>query len=174
MRTPQAVQLFAVAVVCASLAMAVSAGEAGPFLYTDSGGSTHMVQTFEEIPGKYRKNVRSLGTKPGSRVEYQARTTTMTPKRAERTRVLTEQMAKVPERQREEVIFYTASWCGFCKQVEKHLRRRGIPYDERSIDEPAIKRELVGKIGNAFVPVVEYEDERIIGYNPKALDALGL
>ncbi len=173
MRPTHLVPNFAVALVCLSVALAVDAGEAGPFLYTDSGGSTHMVQSFEGIPGKYRESARSLGAKPGSRVEYQARTTTMTPKRAARAKVRAEQMAKVPERQRDEVIFYTASWCGFCTQVKKHLRKRGIPYDERSIDEPTIKRELMAKIGSAFVPVVEYEDQRIIGYDPAAIDALG-
>lgn len=81
--------------------------------------------------------------------------------------------AAVPERRRDPVIFYTASWCDVCKQTRTYLKERRIPYEERSIDDRAIRREPSDRIGAVWVPVVEYRGERVIGFRPEAIDALG-
>jgi len=166
---------------CAGLALAATPAwaepQAGPFLYTDAEGSVHMVQTFDEVPPQHRASLRSLGASPDASkgVEYQSRVSTMTKQRAARARARTKAMAAaVPERRRDPVLFYTASWCGVCKQTRAYLKQRGIPYEERSIDDPEIRRELSDKIGAAWVPVIEYEGERVIGFRPEAIDALGL
>jgi glutaredoxin len=175
-RRGRAAALGLLAALALAIAPPVAGGEAGPFLYTDENGSTHMVRTFDEVPARHRSSVRSLGasaTSGGKGVEYQSRVSTMTQERAERARARAKAAAaKIPERRRERVIFYTASWCGVCKYVRGHLKKRGVAYEERSIDDPAVRRELAEKIGGAWVPVVEYEGERVIGYRPDAIDAL--
>jgi glutaredoxin 3 len=178
MQTPRFRPGLAAWVACLALAAAPAAAEApaGPFVYTDASGSTHMVQTLDQVPAKRRASARSLGagSKSDKKVEYQSRVTTVSKQRAARARERAKALEAIPERRRETVLFYTASWCGVCKYMRAHLEKRGIAYDERSIDEPEIKRELADKIGTVYVPVVEYEGERIIGYRPEAIDALGL
>jgi glutaredoxin 3 len=178
MPIPHARDRLAAWIAALALAAAPAAAEtpAGPFVYTDASGSTHMVQTLDEVPAKHRASVRSLGarSKSGKKVEYQPRVTTVSKQRAARARERAKALEAVPERRREVVLFYTASWCGVCKYVRAHLEKRGIAYDERSIDDPDVKRELAGKIGAVYVPVVEYEGQHIIGYRPEAIDALDL
>lgn len=174
-RTPRTGHLAAgLALACVVLAASVAHADAppqGPFLYEDARGSTHMVQRLEDVPRKFRTRMRTLA---GDKVEYQERVTTVTPERAARARARARALAAVPERRRESVIFYTASWCSYCKQTRAYLQQKGIAYEERDIDDPRYKRELRAKTGNTMVPVVQYEDRIILGYNPRAIDALGL
>ncbi len=143
----------------------------GPYLYEDANGSTRMVKTLEEVPPAFRERARTLG---GARIEYQGRVTTMTPERAQRARERTRQMATTPERRRDPVVFYSASWCGYCNRVRDYLRKKGIAYEERSIDDPVFRAELKRETGAGFVPVVVYGGERVVGWNPAGIDALGL
>lgn len=142
---------------------------AGPFIYTDANGSVRMVQTFDEVPASRRDTLRTLA---GDAVEYQSRVSTMTERRAARARAQAAKLAKQPERRRETVIFYSATWCGYCNKTRSYLEKRGIPYDERDIDQKDHRRDLKRKTGNTMVPVVQYEDQLVIGWNPRAIDAL--
>jgi len=146
----------------------------GPYLYTDSSGSTRMVQTLDEVPAEHRARARALGASK-SKVEYQPRVTTVTPERLERARARArEAAARVPERRPDAVLFYTASSCGYCDLTRGYLDEQGIPFEERSIDDPAIQQELVRKIGKPWVPMVEHGHRRVIGWDPAGIDALGL
>jgi glutaredoxin len=170
--TPSLRNAVAVALVLL-LASPVPAGDApsGPVLYTDANGATRMVETLEQVPQAFRSRARVLG---GERVEYQQRTTTITPERAARARARAEELARTPERRREPVIFYSAGWCGYCARTRTYLVSKGIPFEERDIDDPDVRRELRAKTGSTMVPVVQYEDRIVTGWNPRAIDALGL
>lgn len=147
---------------------------AGPYLYTDASGSTRMVQTLDEVPAEHRARARALGA-ARSKVEYQPRVTTVTPERAARARERAQQQAKAaPERRPDTVLFYTASSCGYCDLTRSYLDEQGIAFEERSIDEPAIQQELIGKIGKPWVPMVEHGSRRVLGWDPAGIDALGL
>ncbi|NNL65638.1 MAG: glutaredoxin family protein [Myxococcales bacterium] len=159
-----------VASLGAPLAANADGPPAGPFVYTDANGSVRMVQTFDEVPAARRSSMRTLS---GDKVEYQSRVSTMTEQRAARARAQAAKLAKQPERRRDPVIFYSATWCGYCNKTRSYLQKRGIPYDERDIDQGDHRRELKRKTGSAMVPVVQYEDRVVIGWNPRAIDALG-
>jgi glutaredoxin len=152
---------------------ATGAEGAGPYLYTDASGSTRMVQTLDEVPVEHRARARALGA-TRSKVEYQPRVTTVTPERAARARERAQQAASAPERRPDTVLFYTASSCGYCDLTRSYLDEQGIAFEERSIDEPAIQQELIGKIGKPWVPMVEHGSRRVIGWDPAGIDALGL
>ena len=123
------------------------------------------------MPPAARERARALGA---PKVEYQKRVTTVTPERAARARSRAAELAAVPERRQESVIFYTADWCTYCARTRSYLQKKGIPFVERDIDDPRHLAELKRKTGSSMVPVVEYEDRRIVGFNPRAIDALGL
>lgn len=163
--------LALVLLVAVASAPAAHGDSAGPFLYTDARGSTHMVQTWDEIPASARSSARTLG---GDKVEYQSRVSDMTPARAKRAKKTARRMQAVPERQRDAVIFYTASWCGACKRVRQYLTQQRIPFDARDVDDPAVARELRRTTGSTMVPVVRHENRVVVGWNPRAIDALGL
>jgi len=156
------------------LAPAAAAADGSvPHVYTDAGGSTHLVKGLAEVPPQFRAKARALG--PSERgVEYQAWTTTVSPERLARARAKARALASEPARKPNEVILYTASWCGYCNATRRYLQEQHIPFEERSIDDPAIRRELARKIGQPAVPVVQYENKVVIGYDPKAIDRLGL
>lgn len=144
-----------------------------PHVYTDAGGSTHLVRSLDAVPPEFRARARALD--PAKRgVEYQARTTTVSAQRLARARAKARADASQPEPKPDGVIFYTASWCGYCDATRRYLLQERIPFEERSIDDPAVRRELTRKIGQPAVPVVQYENKVVIGYNPKAIDRLGL
>jgi glutaredoxin len=133
-----------------------------------------MVQTLDEVPVEHRARARALGA-ARSKLEYQPRVTTVTPERAARARARARQQAEsVPERQPDAVLFYTASSCGYCDLTREYLDAHGIAFEERSIDEPAIQQELIGKIGKPWVPMLEHGKRRVLGWDPAGIDALGL
>lgn len=61
------------------------------------------------------------------------------------------------------VTLYTGSFCGYCEQVRALLARRGIPYDEVSVeDHPELREVLLAKSGRRTLPQV-YVGGRYVG-----------
>ncbi|HIF94152.1 MAG: glutaredoxin family protein [Myxococcales bacterium] len=67
--------------------------------------------------------------------------------------------------QRQDVILYYASWCGYCKQAKAHLDREGVDYDLRNVDNAEIKNELKQKTGRTGIPVLDFSGEILRGYS---------
>jgi glutaredoxin len=79
-----------------------------------------------------------------------------------------------------QVIIYGASWCGPCHQAAAHLRRKGVPFVEKDIEEDSgAAREMQAKLAKAgkrggSIPVLDVRGRIIIGYDGPTLDrALG-
>ena len=65
------------------------------------------------------------------------------------------------------VIIYTSPNCPHCVEAKSWFQQHGIPCEEIDIflSENAVKRdELMHKVGDLVVPIVEVEDEIIIGF----------
>lgn len=99
------------------------------------------------------------------------------------TRRLKEAMADAGEfRQlvalREEVIVYSAPWCGVCKEVTAWLRRRGVRYVEKDVErDPDAANELAFKAAAAGLlpdglPVVEIRGELLVGFDARRMEEL--
>jgi glutaredoxin len=74
---------------------------------------------------------------------------------------------------------YTGHNCAACETARAFLNLRGIAYEERSIEDPKVMRELVAITGKTTVPVLELPDgELLIGWDPRrwirALDPEGV
>jgi len=75
------------------------------------------------------------------------------------------------------VIVYGASWCGPCHQATDELRRRGIPFVYKDIEQqPNAADEMQRKLSKAgmpagSIPVIDVRGRLLIGYDRRALDA---
>jgi glutaredoxin len=78
------------------------------------------------------------------------------------------------------VIIYGASWCGPCHQAADYLRRKGVPFVLKDIEEDVnAGREMRAKLAKAgmragSIPVIDVRGKLVIGFSAQALDeALG-
>lgn len=164
-------------ITCACLVFALAAtfpappaaADSGFYRYVDHTGAVRVVGSLGEVPAQYRAAAKPLGN--SRRIDYQRQTTTLSRERVERASRTAATLSAMPER-RPSTIVYSAAWCGYCKKAKSFLRARGVPFEERDIDDPAIKSELIAKTGNAYVPVIERDGERVIGWDPDALALL--
>jgi glutaredoxin len=78
------------------------------------------------------------------------------------------------------VVIYGASWCGACHEAAAYLKRKGIPFVEKDIEEDgAAAREMQSKLQKSglrggSIPVIDVRGRVMVGFNPRAIeDALG-
>ena len=68
-----------------------------------------------------------------------------------------------------QLIMYTTSWCGFCRNLKKQLAREGIEMAEVDIEQDPAAAEFVMSVngGNQTVPTVVLPDGTTL-VNPSA------
>jgi glutaredoxin len=78
------------------------------------------------------------------------------------------------------VIIYGASWCGPCHQAADYLRKKGVNYVLKDIEEDAnAGREMRAKLAKAgmragSIPVIDVRGKLLVGFSAESLDeALG-
>ena len=71
-----------------------------------------------------------------------------------------------------EVILYSADWCGACRKAKRYLARRGVDYEERDVDDPAVAAELLRKTGSRSIPVIDVGGRMLTGFSAGSYDAL--
>lgn len=75
------------------------------------------------------------------------------------------------------VIIYGASWCGPCHQAQAYLKKRGVPFVEKDIeDDPGAAAEMQKKLQRAgirggSIPVIDVKGKILVGFSPGAVDA---
>lgn len=68
------------------------------------------------------------------------------------------------------VTLYTTRWCPACAQARAWLERRGIPYDERDVEESpaaAARNRMLNRAGT--VPTIEVEGTVLVGFSADEL-----
>jgi glutaredoxin len=87
---------------------------------------------------------------------------------------------QTPGAARPAVIIYGASWCGACHEAAAYLKRKGIPFIEKDIEEDAnAAREMQAKLAHAgkrsgSIPVIDVRGKVMVGFNAREVDsALG-
>lgn len=64
------------------------------------------------------------------------------------------------------VIIYTTPTCGFCQQAKQFFNEKKIEYTEYNVAEDQTKaEEMVKMSGQMGVPVIEIDDDIVIGFN---------
>ena len=79
----------------------------------------------------------------------------------------------VPEQTRASarVVLYSTEWCGYCKQIQRFLDKKGVPYQNLDIEKDAQARKAYEALGGGGIPFVDVNGTLIREYNPEAIMA---
>ena len=74
------------------------------------------------------------------------------------------------------VKIYSTPFCPYCQMAKEFLKGRGVEFEEVNVQEDrAAALEMIQKTGQNGVPVIEIDDNIIVGFNQeKIIEALGL
>lgn len=70
---------------------------------------------------------------------------------------------------KEDVVLYSTSWCGYCKKARSFLEKYNIPYVEYDIEKSAEGLKQYQQLGGKGVPVFWVKGKTISGYRPQAV-----
>jgi glutaredoxin len=132
------------------------------YQFIDDQGSVRFVERLDQVPPDWRDRVGYVemdGLPPGSLggASTTGSTRAVAGSRGARSTA---------------VLLYYADWCGYCRKTRSELDRRGVTFELRNIDKPAILAEMFEKTGRRGIPVVDVGGKILIGYDPQGLDRL--
>jgi glutaredoxin len=143
------------------------------YQFIDDRGQVQFVERLSDVPKAWQDQVGYV---------EMSQPPPLTPKEARKTwRVSSDRAAEIKlaalthgvgdaRTQREDVILYSATWCGYCTKARAHLDSAGIRYELRDVDIDAIGRELREKTGRGGVPVLDFSGEILRGYSSDQYD----
>ncbi len=69
------------------------------------------------------------------------------------------------------VTIYSAKWCAFCHAAKEYMDKLGVKYDDKDIDsDRAFAEEAVSKSGQMGIPVIDINNNIIIGFDRPKID----
>ncbi len=68
---------------------------------------------------------------------------------------------------------YSTPTCPYCHMVKDYLKGKGIEFNDYNVAEDQIKaQEMIEKSGQMGVPVVEIDNNIIVGFDKSEIDRL--
>jgi glutaredoxin len=64
-----------------------------------------------------------------------------------------------------DVIMYSASWCGYCKQARRYFKKNKIAFDEYDIEKSSKGKADYRKLGGNGVPLILVGKQRMSGFS---------
>lgn len=145
------------------------------YQFIDDRGRVQFVERLSDVPAAWREQVGYVEmSQPPPLTPQEARKTwRISSNRA--TEILLASASTASRtgdvrRQREDVILYFATWCGYCTKARAHLDAAGVQYELRDVDNDAVGRELREKTGRGGIPVLDFSGEILRGYSSGAYD----
>lgn len=68
----------------------------------------------------------------------------------------------------DEVVLYSAEWCGYCKQARRYFKENRIRFTEYDVEKSARGQRDFRKLRAKGVPVILVGDQRMNGFSPAA------
>ncbi len=157
--SPRRIALFAVFVVH----LFPLSAAADFYRYTDDTGKRHMVTDPDQVPARYRDQLRTVKTRPPAK---------RPPKHA--AAPPTRARAPQPSQQAKTVEIFVTPWCGYCKKLERFLAAEGIAFTRYDIEKDRAAERRYKRLGGRGVPLTVIGKNTVTGYNPKrVLELLG-
>lgn len=73
---------------------------------------------------------------------------------------------------KKQVTIYSADWCAFCHAAKDYLTKKGVPFEEKNVEEKMeYANEAVQKSGQMGIPVLDIDGQIIIGFDRPRIDA---
>jgi glutaredoxin 3 len=74
------------------------------------------------------------------------------------------------------VTVYSTPTCHYCNMAKEYFTTHNVPFENFNVSEDAAKREdMIEKSGQMGVPVIQVDNEIIIGFNkPLLAELLGI
>jgi len=71
----------------------------------------------------------------------------------------------------DQVIFYSASWCGYCKQARAYMQSKNVPFTEYDVEKTEKGKADLKALNAPGVPVLLLGDQKLMGFQPAQFDA---
>lgn len=71
-----------------------------------------------------------------------------------------------------EIVIYSADWCPACVRAKRYMDGEGIEYEERNVDQPRYKDELIRVSGGRSIPVIQVDGNVLRGFSAQRLDQM--
>jgi glutaredoxin len=139
------------------------------YQFVDERGRVRFVERLEDVPERWRENVGfvKLDVPPPLTPDDAARARRTQVSRADSVRTVST-LATAASR----IVLYSADWCGACRKAKRHLSQRGVDYEVRDVDDPAVAAELLRKTGSRSIPVIDVGGRVLSGFSAGSYDAL--
>jgi glutaredoxin len=81
-------------------------------------------------------------------------------------------MESYDETENKDVVMYSASWCGICKQARAYFEENSIDYNEYDIDKDPQGRREYTQLGGRGVPIILIGGQRMDGFSKARFERL--
>lgn len=71
-----------------------------------------------------------------------------------------------------QVVLFSAEWCGYCDRLRAELERTGTPFAEFDIEKSGTGHRAWSQLGGRGVPLTLVGDEVVSGFQPGRVPAL--
>ena len=71
------------------------------------------------------------------------------------------------------ITVFTTKTCAYCKMVKQYLTLKGKEFTEVDLhDNPEIHQEIIAKTGAMTAPIIQVDDQFIVGWNRQRMAEL--
>lgn len=82
-----------------------------------------------------------------------------------------EALGKLVQRS-EQVVMYSASWCGYCNKARSYFNSHGVAFSEYDIETSAKGQQDYARLGAHGVPVILVGNQRLNGFSAEAFESI--
>ena len=72
----------------------------------------------------------------------------------------------------DQVILYSAQWCGVCTRAKRFLIEKNIPFEEYDVEKSQRGRRDYKRLQGKGVPIILVGDQRMNGFSPERFESI--
>lgn len=128
--------------------------------YSDENGRSFYVDSLEKVPLKFRTSIKNPSNKSViSRVK------------SGRVQLYDKKHYEVASTKKPKLEIFVATWCGYCRILERDLNAARIPFQKYDIEHDPIGKKTYAEMGGGGIPIIRIDNKKILhGYS--SLDEL--